>query len=260
MSFLGKILGEKQAGPFRIIETSYSPNAVLAMHQHESAYLSFLLSGTYVEFCRPRETTCSPGAVIWHPPKDAHGDRFHTGGGHLLNLEISEAWLRDAAQELKPDPETRAFCGGLPFSLGLRLYHELQAKTNSVEDVANELLSFFFTGPADLRPPAWFRQALDVARDTYDHPLSLTLIAREIGVHPVHLARSSRRFLGCTFGEHLANVRLRRAFELLLIPKNSIASAAHGSGFADHAHLCRTFKKSTGLTPSAFRRRVLPSL
>jgi AraC family transcriptional regulator len=260
MSFQGKILGEKQAGPFRITETSYSANTALAMHQHESAYLSFLLSGTYVEYCGLRETACSSGTVIWHPPKDAHADRFHNGGGHLINLEISEAWMRAAAQELKPDSGTRTFCGGLPFSLGLRLYRELQAKTNAVEDLANELLSFFFTGPADLKPPAWFRQALELARDTYDHPLSLTVIAHEIGVHPVHLARSSRRFLGCTFGDHLAKVRLRRAFELLLISKNSIVSVAHASGFADHAHLCRTFKKSTGLTPSAFRRRVLASL
>jgi len=259
MSFLGKILREKQSGPFRITETSYSANAALAMHQHESAYLSFLLSGSYVESCGARETTCSSGTVIWHPPKDAHADRFYTGGGHLLNLEISEAWLRNAAQELKPDPGTRAFCGGLPYSLGLCLYRELHAKTNSVEDLANELLSFFFTGPADRKPPAWFKQALDLARESYNQPLSVTLIAREVGVHPVHLARSSRRFLGCTFGDHLANVRLRRAIELLLIPKNSITNVAHASGFADHAHLCRTFKKSTGLTPSAFRRRALPS-
>jgi len=50
MHFLGKVLGEKQAGPFRITETAYSANAVLAMHQHESAYFSFVLSGSYVEF------------------------------------------------------------------------------------------------------------------------------------------------------------------------------------------------------------------
>jgi AraC family transcriptional regulator len=260
MNFLGKILREKHNGPFRITETSYSANAALAMHQHETAYLSFLLAGAYVEVSGPRETACSSGTVIWHPPKDAHADRFHSTGGHLLNLEISETWLRDAAQELKPHGGTRTFCGGLPFSLGLHLYRELQAKTDTVEDLANEVLSFFFTGPADREPPAWFKQALDLASETYDHPLSLTLIAREVGVHPVHLARSSRRFLGCTFGDHLAKVRLRRAFELLLFPKNSIANVAHSSGFADHAHLCRTFKKSTGLTPSTFRRGVLPRL
>jgi AraC family transcriptional regulator len=256
---LGKKLRERHSGPFRVSETSYSANAALAVHQHETAYLSFLLAGSYLEFCGSRETTCSAGTVIWHPPNDAHGDRFQSAGGHLLNLEISGVWLQDVAQELKPATDIRAFYGGLPYSLGLRLYRELHANTHTVEDVATELLGFFFNGPADLRPPAWFGKAIDLVRETHDRPLSLTLTAREVGVHPVHMARSFRRFLGCTFGDHLAKVRLRKAFELLLTTKNSIADVAHASGFADHAHLCRSFKDSTGLTPSAFRGNVLPS-
>lgn len=256
MSFRGKVLRENQVGPFRLTETSYCANVALTMHQHESAYVSFLLSGTYVESCGARETMCSSGTVIWHPPRDAHADRFHQTGGHILNLEIGEAWLGDAAQEFRPYSGIRAFSGGLPYSLGLRLYRQLHSNSDAIEDLATELLGFFFNGPAERRPPAWFKRAIDLADETCDRPVSLTLVARAVGIHPVHLARSSRRFLGCTFREYLATVRLRRAFELLLFTKDSIVNVAHSSGFADHAHLCRTFKKSTDLTPSAFRRRV----
>jgi AraC family transcriptional regulator len=259
MSFLGRVLCEKNTGPFRITETYYSPHARLALHQHESAYFSFLLSGAYVEVYGSNEKTCGSGTVIWHPAKDAHADRFHHGGGHLLNLEICQDWMRDAAQELKPDPRPRAFCGGLPYSLGLRFYRALHSKAEPLEDLGIDLLSFLFTGPADRKPPHWFKQALDLSREACDNPPSLTLIARQVGVHPVHLARSSRRFLGCTFGDHLAKVKLSKAFEFLLSPGNSISAVALSSGFADHAHLCRTLKRSTGLTPSVFRDRVLPS-
>jgi AraC family transcriptional regulator len=255
---LGKMLRERHSGPFRVTETSYSANAALAVHQHETAYLSFLLAGAYVEFCGSRETTCSSGTVIWHPPNDAHGDRFQPSGGHLLNLEISKVWLQDVAQELKPSVNSCAFYGGSPYSLGLRLYRELHANATSIEEVATELAAFFFNGPADRRPPVWFGKALDLVHETHDRPLSLTLTANRVGVHPVHLSRSFRRFLGYTFGDHLAKIRFRKAFELLLGTKNSIADVAHASGFADHAHLCRYFKDSTGLTPSAFRRYVLP--
>jgi len=256
--FSGKTLREKNTGPFRITETSYDADAALAVHQHETAYLSCLLAGAYTESYGSREATYIAGTVVWHPADDVHSDGFQSAGGHLLNLEISAGWLRDVAQGLEPCADIRSFCGGLPYSLGLRLYRELHVDSQVVEDLANELVSFFFSGSADRHPPLWFGQALDLVSEIYDSPVSLAYIAREVGVHPVHLARSFRRFLGCTFGDYLAEVRIRKAFGLLLSTNNSIGNVAHSSGFADHAHLCRSFKRSTGLTPSAFRETVLP--
>lgn len=255
--FSGKTLREKHSGPFRLTETSYSPDAVLPIHQHQTAYLSFLLAGDYQESCASSDTCCAAGTVMWHPPNDAHADLFASSGGHLLNLEINDAWLKDAAQELKPYRQIKAFRGGLPYALGLRLYRELHSAggRGSTDDLAYELVSFFFSGQADQQPPRWLKRALDLVQETYDHSLSLADTAKQVGVHPVHLARSFRRFLGCTFGDHVAKLRIRKAFELLLSAETSIAEVAHASGFADHAHLCRSFKSTTGLTPSAFIRQ-----
>jgi AraC family transcriptional regulator len=75
-----------------------------------------------------------------------------------------------------------------------------------------------------------------------------------VGVHPVHVARSFRRFLGYTFGDHLAKIRIRKAFELLLNSKRPAVEVAYTCGFANHAHLCRVFKKSTGLTLLCFSK------
>lgn len=258
MTPVTKILREKQAGPFRIVEKAYGGNAILSRHQHQTAFLSFLLGGAYVEASNWGETTCLSGTVIWHPQEEAHSDRFHPRGGHLIDLEVEDSWLQDAAQVLRPAAQARMFCGGLPYALGLRLYRELSADGSAVENVVAELLSFF-TGPSDRTPPAWFRRALQLVSDTDCGSQSLTNVAREVGVHPVHVARSFRRFLGCTFGDHLAKVRVGRAFELLRNPKRPIVDVAYDCGFADHAHLCRSFKKSTGLTPSAFRDIVVPS-
>jgi AraC family transcriptional regulator len=87
-----------------------------------------------------------------------------------------------------------------------------------------------------------------------EQQLSLASLALAVGVHPVHVARSFRRFLGYTFGDHLAKIRIRKAFSLLVNSRTPIVDVAYACGFADHAHLCRAFKRSTGLTPSAFRR------
>jgi AraC family transcriptional regulator len=250
-------LRQKQAGPFRIVEKSYGGNAMLASHAHPTAFLSFLLAGAYVEATNRGETVCPAGTVIWHPPAETHSDRFDCHGGHLIDLEVADWWLRDVAQDLRPAAQPRIFCAGLPYALGLRLYRELSAETTTVEDIATELLSFFFSGGIDRTPPAWFHRALQLVNETEGQHQSLGSVAHEVGVHPVHLARSFRRFLGCTFGDHVTKRRVRRAFELLLNSNRPIVDVAYSCGFADHAHLCRTFKKSTGLTPTAFRDIVL---
>lgn len=259
MNPAGTILREKRVGPFRIVEKIYDHHAALARHQHPTAFLSFLLAGAYVEASNRGETLCPSGTVIWHPPAEVHSDRFHPQGGHLIDLEIEDVWLQDAEQALRPASKPRRFCGGLPFALGLRLYRELSANSSAIEDTTTELLSFFFSGGVDRNPPVWFHRALRLVSDLEGRQQSLYSVAQEVGVHPVHLARSFRRFLGCTFGDHLAKSRVRRAFELLLNPKNRIVEVAYACGFADHAHLCRTFKNSTGLTPTAFRDIVLPA-
>lgn len=253
------VLRTKQAAPFRIVEKCYEGSLTLGRHQHPTAYVSFLLAGSYVEVSGWGEIVCPAGTVIWHPSTEAHSDRFHPKGAHLIDLEVADSWLREVAQSLQPEDRSRVFCGGLPYTVGLEVYRALSTQDSPIEDVVSELLSFFFSGDTDRNPPAWFNRAVQlIGEDEVEH-WSLTALARDVGVHPVHLSRSFRRFLGCTFGEHQAKLRVRRAFELLRNPHRSIADVAYGCGFADHAHLCRVFKKSTGLTPSAFRYVLSPN-
>jgi AraC family transcriptional regulator len=256
MNSSGNVLRQKQIGPFRLIEKSYSPGTVLAKHEHATEYVSFLLMGGYDETVRMEERSCPSGTVIWHPRNEIHEDRFHVAGGLLLDVEIGHAWLAETAQELDLLPRARMYRGGLAYSLGLQLYRALAQNTPGIEDVAIELLSLFFSGASDRQPPAWFQRALRLAGAIDDQRLSLVSLARETGVHPVHVARSFRRFLRCTFGDYVVKLRIRRALELLPIAEHTIADIAYQCGFADHAHLSRTFKKCLGITPSAYRRNL----
>lgn len=256
----GRILRDKEVGPFRIIEKSYDGSVALPRHQHPTGFLSFLLAGAYVEASGNAEMVCPSGTVIWHPPSEIHSDRFHPRGGHLIDLEVRNTWLQDASLSLHSAAGSRVFSGGLPYSLGLQLYRQLSGDSGDVEDTVTELLSFFFSGDIDRHPPKWFQRALQLVSETQGEHQSLAAVARAVAVHPVHLARSFRRFVGCTFGDYQLKLRLRTAFEMLLNPKQPVVDIAYACGFADHAHLCRIFKKSTGLTPSAFRSVVSTSL
>jgi AraC family transcriptional regulator len=59
--------------------------------------------------------------------------------------------------------------------------------------------------------------------------------------------------LGCSFREYLTLIRIRRGTDLLKRSSTSITEIAFACGFSDHAHFTRTFKRATGLTPTAYR-------
>lgn len=70
------------------------------------------------------------------------------------------------------------------------------------------------------------------------------------------LARCFRRFYGCAPGDYLRLCRVGRARALLADPGLTLAEIAVRTGFVDQSHLHRAFKRSFGVTPGEFRRRV----
>ena len=74
-------------------------------------------------------------------------------------------------------------------------------------------------------------------------------------MHPVHLARVFRRHHGCSMGEYARRLRVERAAEALTSTGLPIGRIAHRTGFADHSHLSRTFRRMTGESPSEYRAR-----
>ena len=78
-------------------------------------------------------------------------------------------------------------------------------------------------------------------------------LAREAGVHPVHLSRVFRRITGKGVGEYVHRLRIREACERMIKPGASLAEISCDLGFADQSHFTRTFHSITGTSPAAFR-------
>ena len=85
-------------------------------------------------------------------------------------------------------------------------------------------------------------------------PRSVRDIARELDVHPVHLARRFRRHFDTTPGDYLRRCRLDRARSLLRRSQASLADIASATGFTDQSHFTNAFRKTFGISPGAFRR------
>jgi len=107
------------------------------------------------------------------------------------------------------------------------------------------------------RNPHRIGRAIAWLRAHYDEPVSLADLADAAEMNPFVLIRSFKQHTGVPPQEYLRALRVNRARSLMMDGSSS-AEAALMSGFADQSHMIRSFKRKTGLTPSAtgYDRRV----
>ena len=101
--------------------------------------------------------------------------------------------------------------------------------------------------------PERIRRVEEALASDLQAPWSLGALAREVGVHPMHLAKGFRRHRGESVGQVLRRLRVEHASRLLARTSDPIVDVAASSGFADQAHLTRVFRRFTGVTPARFR-------
>jgi two-component system response regulator YesN len=103
----------------------------------------------------------------------------------------------------------------------------------------------------------FIRRAVDVIDQRYWDGLRLATLAREVGMSRYRLSHRFKEVMGLPFREYLLRVRLERSKELLASGHASITDIAQAVGFGDLPRFDKLFKRYTGLTPSAYRSRVL---
>lgn len=86
-------------------------------------------------------------------------------------------------------------------------------------------------------------------------PVSLSSFAGATGVSRFQVIRDFRRAAAMTPGQYVRDRRVRRACALIGSGM-PLADVAAETGFADQAHLTRTFKTIKGVTPGAYRRAL----
>lgn len=85
-----------------------------------------------------------------------------------------------------------------------------------------------------------------------DADTSLPALAAQVGLSPGRLMHAFTASVGLPLRPYLAWLRLQRA-AALIVAGTPLAQAAADAGFADAAHMTRTFKKMLGMPPSALR-------
>ena len=101
------------------------------------------------------------------------------------------------------------------------------------------------------------QKAIMFIKQNYNSDISLNDIAREVGVSGGYLSKLFHEQTGMTFVSYLKQIRLEKAKQLLRRPSAKISDIAVSVGYADEKYFCRTFRNTTGKTPTQYRKNFL---
>ncbi len=93
-------------------------------------------------------------------------------------------------------------------------------------------------------------------RENPSHPWRISDMADEVMLSPAYFQVLYKRAFGVTCIADVIQAKTDLAKELLLSSNLSIAAIAEELGYSQVYHFIRQFKKSTGITPGAFRKML----
>jgi len=240
----------------RLSEVDYGSARQWAPHTHWRAFFALLLRGSYVETLGRAQLGYSPLDLGFHPESTRHTDRIAADGTRFFLVELDESWVRRLGECGGKSGLEPRMCDGGSNGLALRLYRGLRAGeafTPASEGLVLEMLAGLLPRGTARTRPSWIAAVLDWMQSEYPQRLSLTELARQMGLHPVYLSRAFRDHVGRTVSQCLTEARIRYAARRLSDPGASLADIALEAGFADQSHFTKVFKRETGMTPGAYR-------
>ena len=257
---LGRRLANFDAGDFVLTEACQQPLSSFPRHAHELACVTFVLKGHCVETFGHKAYECGPVSAIVKPAGEIHANNYGRHGARCLILEIKPKRIQSQPSFGKMFAQPGLLRGDCFAALGTRIYREFKtadfASALCIEGLVLEVIGETERS-RDKSPnfavPKWLSHAHDLCHDRFNEPLTLSEIAKEVGINSAHLSRTFRRHHGCTLGEYVRRLRLERAAHDITHTKKSFVEIALDYGFYDQSHFTHAFKVYTGMTPTEFR-------
>ncbi|OSY89265.1 AraC family transcriptional regulator [Tenacibaculum holothuriorum] len=246
---------------FLITDTVYTHDKV-DWHYHENPYFTFLLEGKLYEANKKEDYYLESGSLLFHNWQDAHHNikpPEHTRGFHI---ELTKDWFNCF------DISLLNIEGSLqlenPF-IKQNIYNIFleTKKSNEFSKTNIELLllnSFSrietYIETKEEKQPHWVNKVLEIIHDSPELCMSLTSLALELNIHPVHLSRQFPKYFKTSLGNYIKYTRLNKAVSLIINKGKSMTEIAVEVGFYDQSHFTNLFKKEFNITPLAFRKKT----
>jgi AraC family transcriptional regulator len=249
----------REVAGLSLTEATHPPDLQVPPHSHEEAHFCLLLQGLYEENCGKDIIIRKPSTLALMAGGAIHSNRIHSTGIRFFSIEMTRPWLKRANGHLAFIRGLTQFDNGPLTWLAIRLYREFRSEDDVaplvIEGLALELMAGVArqSSHSENGNAKWLSKARDFVRDRFQESISLAAVAEFADVHPVSLARAFRRTYHCTVGDYVRKLRIEFACQKLTASDESLVEIAFSAGFSEQSHLCRTFKRLTGLTPSEYR-------
>jgi AraC family transcriptional regulator len=226
------------AWPHRLLVLG--PSYASEQHRHHAAQIACGLEGP-VAYESP-QTGVHRGDLLLIPPDALHSHAaFGTAAVLYLDAESLE-WARLPGREA-------AGLVSLPFDPRLRFFARRAAAGNA--DAAQDFVDGVIgqASNAGSNEDPLISQVCTLVRQRLDGRITLAALAAAAHRSPSRLAHRFRAGTGVPLRRYVLWCRLRAAAEAAM-RGSSLTEAAHVAGFADSAHLSRTFRATFGIAPS----------
>ena len=254
-----KVLGKIETENFEITEAKHLQYYIPA-HGHDCISLVCVLSGSFLETFANKEYVCTPQNALFKPVEAVHSNHFQKNGSHTIRIQIKKDRLQKLGKLKKLFEDIRSLNSRENTQIIQKIYKEISAPDDlaelALEGLSLELFTNFsrqLSSQTNSTDPKWLTQAKDYIHANFNQKLSLSIIAKEVGTHPSHLARVFRQNFNSSIGDYIRNLRLDFAAGQIIKTEKSLTEIAAEAGFYDQSHLTNLFKEHYGTTPSNYR-------
>jgi AraC-like DNA-binding protein len=242
---------------------------VFARHWHETYVVPVILAGAQTYYYRHAQRSVGPGGIAVINPGEVHtGERGVDVGWAYRAFYVPATFLCGLAEQMAdrsvrqvwfPDgPLYDAELSGRLVRVHRALQHGIDMLSVEAELIdAFQLLLSRYGGVREqrthsARDPKRVGAMQETLREHLNEPLSLTELARAVGLSAHHAAQLFAREVGMPPHAWRNQVRLEHAVRLLR-SRMSVAEVAASCGYTDQSHFTRHFRKAYGVPPGRWQ-------